>query len=193
MVANNCIFDNFWHIASISQKRVGIFSSSILYKYFLSISFGKIGSIKSSIFFIVGNFHTEKSFHYYFFILRFMSKICRQFFQIYWNACLIFVLRRSLPKICGHEEEGVHQNPQYTGQHHFHPVPHDHDFCERVVINVRMNKTNKNHDHQHKLVTKTSRPWPLWIFTLDQLSRFQNRIQTSVLDYQYKSFTFISE
>ena len=43
---------------------------------------------------------------------------------------------RSLPKICGHEEEGVHQNPQYTGQHHFHPVPHDHDFCERVVINV---------------------------------------------------------
>ena len=45
-------------------------------------------------------------------------------------------LLRSLPKICGHEEEGVHQNPQYTGQHHFHPVPHDHDFCERVVINV---------------------------------------------------------
>jgi len=43
---------------------------------------------------------------------------------------------KSLPKICGHEEEGVHQNPQYTGQHHFHPVPHDHDFCERVVINV---------------------------------------------------------
>jgi len=44
--------------------------------------------------------------------------------------------QRSLPKISRDEEEGVHQNPQYTGQHHFHPVPHDHDFCERVVINV---------------------------------------------------------
>merc|ERR1719295_2147091 len=43
---------------------------------------------------------------------------------------------RSLPKLSAHEEEGVHQNPQYTGQHHFHPVVHDHDYCERVVINV---------------------------------------------------------
>ena len=43
---------------------------------------------------------------------------------------------RSLPKLTAHEDEGVHQNPQYTGQHHFHPVVHDHDFCERVVINV---------------------------------------------------------
>ena len=43
---------------------------------------------------------------------------------------------RELPKLSAHEEEGVHQNPQYTGQHHFHPVPHDHDYCERVVINV---------------------------------------------------------
>jgi potassium voltage-gated channel Shaker-related subfamily A protein len=42
----------------------------------------------------------------------------------------------SLPKLTAHEDEGVHQNPQYTGQHHFHPVVHDHDFCERVVINV---------------------------------------------------------
>jgi len=42
----------------------------------------------------------------------------------------------SLPKLSAHEEEGVHQNPQYTGQHHFHPVVHDHDYCERVVINV---------------------------------------------------------
>ena len=48
----------------------------------------------------------------------------------------VFLLSRSLPKISSHEEEGVHQNPQYTGHHHFHPVPHDHDFCERVVINV---------------------------------------------------------
>jgi len=44
--------------------------------------------------------------------------------------------QRSLPKLTAHEDEGVHQNPQYTGQHHFHPVVHDHDFCERVVINV---------------------------------------------------------
>ena len=49
----------------------------------------------------------------------------------------IFLLSfRELPKLSAHEEEGVHQNPQYTGQHHFHPVPHDHDYCERVVINV---------------------------------------------------------
>ncbi|XP_059079517.1 potassium voltage-gated channel protein Shaker-like isoform X5 [Tigriopus californicus] len=42
----------------------------------------------------------------------------------------------SLPKLTAHEDEGVHQNPQYTGQHHFHPVVHDHDCCQRVVINV---------------------------------------------------------
>ena len=89
----------------------------------------------------------------FFLFLELCQKSVGNFFfkQIYWSACLIFVLRRSLPKICGHEEEGVHQNPQYTGQHHFHPVPHDHDFCERVVINVIMNKTNYNPDHQHKL------------------------------------------
>jgi len=46
------------------------------------------------------------------------------------------LLERSLPKIDTHTDDGVHQNPQYTGQHHFHPVPHDHDFCERVIINV---------------------------------------------------------
>jgi len=42
----------------------------------------------------------------------------------------------SLPKLPIHEDSGVHQNPQYTGQHHFHPVVHDHDYCERIVINV---------------------------------------------------------
>ena len=45
---------------------------------------------------------------------------------------------RSLPKLPIHEDSGVHQNPQYTGQHHFHPVVHDHDYCERIVINVSM-------------------------------------------------------
>ena len=49
---------------------------------------------------------------------------------------LFFSFFRSLPKISAQEDEGVHQNPQYTGQHHFHPVKHDHDYCERVVINV---------------------------------------------------------
>ena len=53
----------------------------------------------------------------------------------YAHIGLIFCYR-SLPKLTAHEDEGVHQNPQYTGQHHFHPVVHDHDFCERVVINV---------------------------------------------------------
>ena len=48
----------------------------------------------------------------------------------------LFHIFRELPKLSAHEEEGVHQNPQYTGQHHFHPVPHDHDYCEPVVINV---------------------------------------------------------
>ena len=61
--------------------------------------------------------------------------------QWFFNASSTFSLflhSRSLPKISSHEEEGVHQNPQYTGHHHFHPVPHDHDFCERVVINVSL-------------------------------------------------------
>jgi len=48
----------------------------------------------------------------------------------------LVLIKQELPKLSAHEEEGVHQNPQYTGQHHFHPVPHDHDYCERVVINV---------------------------------------------------------
>ena len=185
MVPKNCLFGKS---ALISQNVFDFFLLQSNPSIFLRISFGKIGSIKSSSFFYCWQFSYRKIISLLIlFSLRIMPKICRQFFQNKCNqsACLIFVLRRSLPKICGHEEEGVHQNPQYTGQHHFHPVPHDHDFCERVVINVRMNKTNKNHDHQHKLVTKTSRPWPLWIFTLDQLSRFQNRIQTSVLYYQY--------
>ncbi len=49
---------------------------------------------------------------------------------------LLCIFHRSLPKLAAHEDDGVHQNPQYTGQHHFHPVKHDHDYCERVVINV---------------------------------------------------------
>ena len=57
------------------------------------------------------------------------------YWRNYFDSWYIY-FSRSLPKISSHEEEGNQQNPQYTGQHHFHPVPHDHDFCERIVINV---------------------------------------------------------
>ena len=66
--------------------------------------------------------------------VTFLYPAQRQRYSCSYNNVVYFV--RSLPKISRDEEEGVHQNPQYTGQHHFHPVPHDHDFCERVVINV---------------------------------------------------------
>ena len=115
MVANHCPFGNFWHIALISQKHVGIFSSSIQSKYFLRISFGKIGWIRSGTFLIVGNFHTEKSFHYYFFILRFMPKICRQFFQIYWNACLIFFFVDLCQKSAGMRRRASTRTPSTPG------------------------------------------------------------------------------
>lgn len=55
------------------------------------------------------------------------------------SVFVLFFIFRSLPKLTAHEDEGVHQNPQYTGQHHFHPVVHDHDCCQRVVINVSTN------------------------------------------------------
>ena len=66
--------------------------------------------------------------------VTFLFPAQRQRYSCSYNNVVYCV--RSLPKISRDEEEGVHQNPQYTGQHHFHPVPHDHDFCERVVINV---------------------------------------------------------
>jgi len=43
---------------------------------------------------------------------------------------------RSLPKTSPFETDGTHQNPHYTGQHHFHPIHHDHESCERIVINA---------------------------------------------------------
>ena len=58
------------------------------------------------------------------------------FWISYWFP--FFLDFRSLPKLTAHEDEGVHQNPQYTGQHHFHPVVHDHDYCERVIVNVSL-------------------------------------------------------
>ncbi|KAI4499620.1 hypothetical protein M0802_005190 [Mischocyttarus mexicanus] len=45
-------------------------------------------------------------------------------------------LFRSLPKLSSQDEDGPNPHTQYTGVTHFEPIPHDHDFCERVVINV---------------------------------------------------------
>lgn len=47
-----------------------------------------------------------------------------------------FFISRSLPKISSQEEDGHTPHSQFTGVAHFEPIPHDHDFCERVVINV---------------------------------------------------------
>ncbi|XP_048506135.1 potassium voltage-gated channel protein Shaker isoform X4 [Athalia rosae] len=47
-------------------------------------------------------------------------------------ACLLI----SLPKLSSQDEDGPNPHTQYTGVTHFEPIPHDHDFCERVVINV---------------------------------------------------------
>ena len=43
---------------------------------------------------------------------------------------------RSLPKLSSQDEEGGAGHGFGAGPQHFEPIPHDHDFCERVVINV---------------------------------------------------------
>lgn len=43
---------------------------------------------------------------------------------------------RSLPKLSSQDEEGGAGHNYGGGHAHFEPIPHDHDFCERVVINV---------------------------------------------------------
>ncbi|XP_021917781.1 potassium voltage-gated channel protein Shaker isoform X1 [Zootermopsis nevadensis] len=45
-------------------------------------------------------------------------------------------LNQSLPKLSSQDEDGPTPHGQFTGVQHFEPIPHDHDFCERVVINV---------------------------------------------------------
>lgn len=47
------------------------------------------------------------------------------------EICVFF---RSLPKLCNQEEE--QGRPPAGGVVTFEPIQHDHDFCERVVINV---------------------------------------------------------
>ncbi|CAL4062781.1 unnamed protein product, partial [Meganyctiphanes norvegica] len=43
---------------------------------------------------------------------------------------------KSLPKISSQDDDGPNAPSNYTGTGTFEPIPHDHDFCERVVINV---------------------------------------------------------
>nr|XP_043066122.1 SWI/SNF chromatin-remodeling complex subunit SWI1 isoform X5 [Drosophila bipectinata] len=43
---------------------------------------------------------------------------------------------KSLPKLSSQDEEGGAGHGFGGGPQHFEPIPHDHDFCERVVINV---------------------------------------------------------
>ncbi|XP_033240281.1 potassium voltage-gated channel protein Shaker isoform X6 [Drosophila pseudoobscura] len=45
-------------------------------------------------------------------------------------------LNQSLPKLSSQDEEGGAGHGFGGGPQHFEPIPHDHDFCERVVINV---------------------------------------------------------
>ncbi|KAJ9593266.1 hypothetical protein L9F63_015180, partial [Diploptera punctata] len=49
-----------------------------------------------------------------------------------------YVIQVSLPKLSSGDEDGPTPHSQFTGVQHFEPIPHDHDFCERVVINSRV-------------------------------------------------------
>ncbi|XP_069954067.1 potassium voltage-gated channel protein Shaker isoform X2 [Cherax quadricarinatus] len=43
---------------------------------------------------------------------------------------------KSLPKLSSQDDDGPNTQSNYTGTGNFEPIPHDHDFCERVVINI---------------------------------------------------------
>lgn len=47
----------------------------------------------------------------------------------------IFSPPRSLPKLSSQDDDGADSKKKEVPQ--FEPIPHDHNFCERVVINVR--------------------------------------------------------
>lgn len=59
---------------------------------------------------------------------------------IYTISIHIFInpyfFNRSLPKLSSQDEDGGGAHAQLNNIAHFEPIPHDHDFCERVVINV---------------------------------------------------------
>lgn len=44
----------------------------------------------------------------------------------------------------------AHPHSQFTGVAHFEPIPHDHDFCERVVINVSILTYEVIHEHDSR-------------------------------------------
>ncbi|CAB0021032.1 unnamed protein product [Nesidiocoris tenuis] len=47
------------------------------------------------------------------------------------------IFSMSLPKLSSQDDDGpTSQGHQYSGVVNFEPIPHDHDFCERVVINA---------------------------------------------------------
>lgn len=56
--------------------------------------------------------------------------------NINYLLTLTFIPDRSLPKLSSQDEEGGAGHGFGGGPQHFEPIPHDHDFCERVVINV---------------------------------------------------------
>lgn len=47
---------------------------------------------------------------------------------------LVLPLFRSLPKLSSQDDDGADSKKKEVPQ--FEPIPHDHNFCERVVINV---------------------------------------------------------
>jgi hypothetical protein len=50
-----------------------------------------------------------------------------------------FNIYRSIPKLLNRDDDRPNHQNEYRGVTHFEPIPHDHDFCERIVINVSMN------------------------------------------------------
>ncbi|CAG0882998.1 unnamed protein product [Cyprideis torosa] len=52
------------------------------------------------------------------------------------TVCILQRLKWSLPKLSSGEEEQHGVKLHSGGGPNFEPIPHDHDFCERVVINV---------------------------------------------------------
>lgn len=79
-------------------------------------------------------------------VMRNLMHILTTLYNI--QKCTVFFLYRSLPKLGSEElgegqqrdqqqrdgEQQQQQQPSPGGN--FEPIPHDHDFCERVVINV---------------------------------------------------------
>lgn len=71
---------------------------------------------------------------------------------------------RSLPKLSTQDEDGcgpgaslgtglTHGHPQHcSGSATFEPIPHDHDFCERVTINVSITTYHYNIFFMNKLL-----------------------------------------